>query len=185
MRLLPLDTAGILELAASWLERKENYQWLDFGNARQVVTPALLKIMAQRGTHFMRAYTGDRDDTPLGIVALNNVDRVARTATLWALAGDKTFSNRGYVSLATSRFLTLVFRELGLHAVNTWIVDGNPSLRSLQRLNFRFVGRLRQCHPMDGGPRDRLLFDLLATEHRELDEKRWRRVESMRREAVW
>ena len=180
MRLLPLDTAGVLELAASWLERKENYQWLDFGNGRQVVTPALLKIMAQRGTHFMRAYTGDRDDAPLGIVALNNVDRVAATATLWAVAGDKTFSNRGYVSLATSRFLTLVFRELGLRAVNTWIVDGNPSLRSLQRLNFRFVGRLRQCHPMDGGPRDRLLFDLLATEHDELDDERWRRVESHR-----
>ena len=185
MRLLPLDSPGLLELAARWLEAKENHQWLDFGNGRQVVTPSLLKIMAQRETHFIRMYAADRDEIPLGIVALNNVDRVAKTATLWAVAGDKAFSSRGYVSLATSMFLTVSFRELGLHAINTWIVDGNPSLRSLKRLNFRFVGRLRECHPIDGRLRDRLLFDLLASEHVELDEQRWGRIGSARREAVW
>ena len=184
MRLLPLDSPALLELAARWLEPKETHQWLDFGNGGRVVTPALLRIMSQRETHFMRMYTADQGDAPAGIVAMNNVDRVAKTATLWALAGDKTFSHRGYVSLATSRFLTLAFRDLGLHAVNTWIVDGNPSLRSLQRLNFRFVGRLRQCHPIEGRPRDRLLFDLLASEHRELDEARWSRIGSAHREAV-
>ena len=184
MKLLPLDTAAILDIAAGWLARKENYQWLDFGNGRQVVTPSLLKIMTQRETHFMRAYTSDRDDFPIGIVGLNSVDRAAGTGTLWAVAGDKSFSNRGYVSLATSKFLTLAFRDLGLHAINTWIVDSNPSLRSLQRLNFRFVGRQRQCHTVDGERRDRLLFDLLAAEHRELDEARWRRTERPQREAV-
>jgi RimJ/RimL family protein N-acetyltransferase len=184
MKLLPLDTPGIIELAAGWLARKENYQWLDFGNGRQLVAPALLKIMAQREAHFMRVYTSDRDDTPIGIVGLNNVDRAAETATLWAVAGDKSFFNRGYVSLATSKFLTLAFRELGLHAVNTWIVDSNPSLRSLERLNFRFIGRQRQCHRIDGRPHDRLLFDLLASEHQELDEGRWHRIERSHREAV-
>jgi RimJ/RimL family protein N-acetyltransferase len=88
------------------------------------------------------------------------------------------------VSLATSKFLTLAFRELGLRAINTWIVDRNPSLRSLQRLNFRFIGRLRQCHVIDGKPHDRLLFDLLAAEHKELDEERWRRIERSHSEAV-
>jgi RimJ/RimL family protein N-acetyltransferase len=184
MRLLPLDTPGVLGLAAGWLARRENYQWLDFGNGRQTVTPALLKIMAQRDAHFMRAYTLDRDDVPVGIVGVNSVDRISRTATLWAVAGEKSFSNRGYVSLATSKFLTLAFRDLGLHAINTWIVDGNPSLRSLRRLNFRFVGRLRQCHLIDGRPHDRLLFDLLAAEHKELDDERWQRIERSRREAL-
>jgi RimJ/RimL family protein N-acetyltransferase len=184
MRLLPLDTPGVLEVAAGWLARRENCQWLDFGNGKQTVTPALLKIMAQRDTHFMRVYTSDRNGVPVGIVGANNVDRISRTATLWAVAGEKSFSNRGYVSLATSKFLTLAFRELGLRAINTWIVDGNPSLRSLRRLNFRFVGRLRQCHLIDGRPRDRLLFDLLAAEHKELDGVRWHRIERPRREAV-
>ena len=182
MRLLPLDTPRILELAAGWLARKENHQWLDFG--RQPVSPALLKIMAQRDTHFMRAYTWDGDDQ-IGVVGLNGVDRVSRTGTLWAVAGEKSFSNRGYVSLATSKFLTLVFTELGLYSVNTWIVDRNPSLRSLERLGFRFIGRQRQCHMIHGRLHDRLLFDLLATEHRELGEERWRRRERSHRESVW
>jgi len=184
MKLLPLVTPEILELATGWLARKENYQWLDFGNGRQIVTPALLKIMAQRETHFMRVYTWGRDDVPMGIVGLNSVDRYSGTATLWAAAGEKSFSNRGYVSLATSKFLSLAFRDLGLRAINTWIVDRNPSLRSLQRLNFRFIGRQRQCHIIDGRPHDRLLFDLLAAEHRELDEERWLRIEKPHRETV-
>jgi len=48
MKLLPLDTPKLIELVAAWLARKENYQWLDFGNGRQILTPALLKIMALR-----------------------------------------------------------------------------------------------------------------------------------------
>jgi hypothetical protein len=87
MKLLPLDTPELLELAASWLARKENYQWLDFGNGRQPVTPALLKIMAQRETHFLRVYTSDRDDIPIGIVGLNSVDRSLKTAMFWGRAG--------------------------------------------------------------------------------------------------
>ena len=185
MKLLRLDRPTVVELAAGWLARKENYQWLDFGDGRQLVTPALLKIMAQRDAHFMRVYTGDRDDAPIGIVGLNSVNRTFGSATLWAVAGEKSFSNRGYVSLASSKLLTLAFQDLGLRTVNTWIVDGNPSLRSLRRLNFRFIGRQRQCHLIDGRPHDRLLFDLLAAEHRELDEARWLRIESPHREAVW
>lgn len=185
MKLLPLDAPARVELAAGWLARKENYEWLDFGDGRQLVTPALLKIMTQRDAHFMRLYTGDSDDIPIGIVGLNSVNRAFGSATLWAIAGEKSFANRGYVSLATSKFLTLAFRQLGLTSVNTWIVDSNPSLRSLRRLGFRYIGRQRQCHMIDGRPHDRLLFDLLAAEHEELGEERWRRLERSRREAVW
>ena len=185
MRLLPVDTSELVDLVAKWLTRKENNQWLDFGSGRQAVTPALIRIMAQREAHFLRVYTWGIEDLPIGIVGLNNLDRAFRTGTLWAVAGEKSFSNRGYVSLASSKFLTLAFRNLGLHAVDTWIVDRNPSLRSLGRLNFRFIGRKRQCHYIDGRPYDRLLFDLLAAEHRELDEERWLRMERRHREAVF
>src|SRR5207248_45867 len=109
-------------LAAAWLQRKENYQWLDFGSSRQGVTPALLKIMVQRQTNFIRLYTSDADDTPIGIVALTNVDRNMRTGTFWIVAGDKSFRSRGWGRIAASRFLALAFRDLGLHTVNTWIV---------------------------------------------------------------
>lgn len=168
MRLRPLLTSADFELAAGWLQEKENHQWLDFGGGGQRITPALLRIMAQRDTHFIRLYTMPGDDHPLGIVALNSVDRNMRTGTLWAVAGDKSFRHRGWARLAVSRLLTLAFRELGLHSVNTWTVEHNPSQRGVARLGFRYLGRQRQCHFIDGQPYDRLLFDLLASEHREL-----------------
>jgi len=185
MKLLPLDTPEIIELAAGWLARKENYEWFDFGNGRRlVITPALLKIMAQRDTHFLRVYTSGRDDIPAGILGLNDVNRAFKTATVWGVAGEKSFRTRGYSTFASSKFLTLAFRDLGLHAVNTWVADGNPSHKIIERLGFRFVGRQRHCHYIDGRPHDRLLFDLLASEHRELDEERWHRTERSHREAI-
>ena len=66
LKLLPLDRPDLLQQAAGWLAQKENHQWLDFGNGRQPITPALLKIMAQRETHFLRIYTSPRDDAPIG-----------------------------------------------------------------------------------------------------------------------
>ena len=183
MKLLPLGTPQLLELAAGWLARKENYQWLDFGNGRQIITPALLKIMTQQETHFIRVYTFEQHDTPLGILGLNSVNRSFKSATFWAVAGEKSFRMRGYATIAASKFLSLAFRELGLHVINTWAVESNPSLRGLERLGFRFMGRQRQCHYIDGRLRDRLLFDLLAAEHRELDALRWLRIERSRRVA--
>lgn len=167
MKLLPLDSTALLDVVAAWLAQPENYQWLDFGSGRQIVTPALLKIMQQQETHFMRAYTGD-DGMPIGIVALNNVNRAFGTGTLWGATGEKSFRNRGYGTFAASKFLTLAFDELGLHAINTWAVAHNPSVRIMERLNFRCIGRQRQCHRIDGRTYDRIYFDLLANEHREL-----------------
>jgi RimJ/RimL family protein N-acetyltransferase len=167
--LRPLESVADLELAAGWLRLKENYQWLDFGVSRQGVTPALLKIMVQRQTNLIRLCTSYEDDTPIGIVALHNVDRNMRTGTFWGIAGDKSFRARGVGQIAASRFLTAAFQELGLHSVNTWTVEHNVSRRTVERLGFRFIGRQRQCHFIDGHPYDRLLFDLLASEHRELE----------------
>jgi RimJ/RimL family protein N-acetyltransferase len=169
MKLLPLDSPARTALAADWLAREENYQWLDFGNGRPMATPALLRVMAQRDSHLLRLYTGERDDTPIGIVALSNIDRVFGSAYFWGASGDKSFRSRGYSTHASAQLLTLGFRDLGLHSIQTWVVEGNPSQRTVERLHFRYVGRQRQCHLIDGRLCDRLLFDLLAEEHRVLE----------------
>jgi len=70
-----------------------------------------------------------------------------------------------------------VFRELGLHSINTWVVENNPSLRIGERLHYNYIGRQRQCHMIDGRLYDRLLFDLLASEHRELEDDPRHRLE--------
>jgi len=86
--------ARILDLVTGWLAQKENYQWLDFGNGRQIVTPALLKIW-RSGIHIFSGPIPGPGRRPIGIVGLNSVDRVFKTGTLWAVAGEKSFSNRG------------------------------------------------------------------------------------------
>jgi len=168
MLLKPIDTPRLFRIVAGWMSLKENYQWLDFGGGRQILTPEWLKIMTQRETEVLRIFTSDRDDTPIGVVGLTQIDHAFKTARIWVVAGDKSFHARGYATRAASKLLTYGFDTLGLGAVNTWIVEHNQSLRIAERLGFRLIGRQRQCHSIDGVPYDRLWFDLLATEHKEV-----------------
>lgn len=167
VELKPLDSPEIIRLAAGWLARPGNYKWLDFGQGRQILTPEWLKIMAQRDAHVLRVFTA-ANGVPIGIVGLDDVNRSFKTARIWAVAGEQVFRRRGYTTRAVSRMLTLAFRDRNLHAVNTWIVDHNPSVAIVERLKFTFIGRQRHCHVMDGRVHDRLWFDLLASEHQEI-----------------
>ena len=169
MKLLSLKGPELLDLAAGWLSLPENDQWLDFGNGRQVVTPLLLKMMSQHDLHYLRLFTGEDDQMPIGIVGVHSINRAFGTGTLWWSTGEKPFRNRGYTTYAVSRFLTEVFLDLNLHVVNSWAVDHHPSVRVFEQLNFRFIGRQRLCHCIHGRLYDRLLFDLLAREHVELE----------------
>jgi RimJ/RimL family protein N-acetyltransferase len=150
------------------MAQKENYQWLDFGDGRQILTPEWLKILTQRSTDVLRIFTSDRDDEAIGVVGLGDVNRAFRTARIWVVLGEKSFRFRGHATRATSKMLTLGFTELGLHVISTWIVEHNPSVRVAEHVNFKPIGRQRQCHWIDGRPYDRLLYDLLASEHREI-----------------
>lgn len=169
MDLIPITSPELIDLTASWLSEKSNYQWLDFGNGVQSLSPVSLMIMAQKDTHVLRAFTTDEERQPIGVVGLSNVDRNFKTATLWIVLGDRGFSFKGYPYRAASKMLTLGFEELGLHVVQAWAVESNhASVRILARLNFRPIGRQRHCHYIDGHPYDRLWFDLLAYEHKEI-----------------
>jgi RimJ/RimL family protein N-acetyltransferase len=166
VQLIPLNSPELLQTAADWLAQQENYQWLQFGDGRQALTPQLLKVLSQRDTHVLRVYTSE--GRPLGIVGLDEVNRHFQTARIWVVAGAKDFRGRGHATAAASKMLTLAFQELGLRAVCTWIVEGNPSLRVAERLGFKPIGRQRQCHQIDGRVCDRLWFDILASEHKEI-----------------
>lgn len=165
MRLIEPD-AAVLERAAGWLGHPGNGRWLDFGDGVQSLTLPALILMSKRRAHVLRAFTADDADEPVGLVALSDVARTVGTARLWYVLGAKEHARRGLTTRAVSRLLTLGFTELGLAAVNAWVVDGNAaSVAVLERNGFRPVGRQRRCHVMDGRRYDRLLYDLLAEEH--------------------
>jgi RimJ/RimL family protein N-acetyltransferase len=153
-------------LASRWLSEENNWKWLDFKG--QEPTPALVKIMTQLSTNLLRVFTADDDVTPIGIVGLTDIHRQFKTASVWVVLGEKSHVRQGYSTRAYSKLLTLGFQELGLEAITSWAVEHNPSVEIGRRANFRFIGRQRRCHWVDGKPYDRLLFDLLASEHSEV-----------------
>jgi len=163
--LRPLDDPALIKLAAGWLAAPANQQWLDFGAGSRLVTPEYLRILTQKDSYVIRAFVPPEVGAPIGVVGLSDVNRHFRTATLWAVLGDKRHARRGYATRAVSNLLTLAFTELRLGAVTTWVVEHNPSIQIARRLNFRLIGRQRQCHYIAGVPYDRLWFDLLASEH--------------------
>ena len=173
MDLIPLDSDELINLAAGWLGEQRNYQWLDFGAGAQQISAPLLKIMTQKDSHIIRAFTSDDDGRPIGLAALSNVSQGFRTAVLWVLLGDRRYSAKGYAYRSTAALLTLGFEDYGLQSINAWAVECNyASLRTIKRLHFRPIGRQRCCHYIDGQLFDRLWFDLLAGEHREANEIR-------------
>ena len=171
MHLKPINTPELIRLAAGWLAEERNYEWLGFGTGVQNPSPVALKIMLQKDTNVLRVFTAD-DGVPVGIVGLSNLDRNFKTAVIWIVLGDKRYSMKGYAPRAAEKMLTLGFQEHGLNAISCWAVECNhASLRVIQRMGFRPAGRLRQCHYIDGHVYDRLLFDLLACEHQEVDQR--------------
>jgi RimJ/RimL family protein N-acetyltransferase len=176
MQLVPIDTPERLQLVAHWLAQKGNYQWLELGDGRQLMSVEWLTIAMQRRSYVLRLFTSDVDDTPIGVVALSNVNEHFKTANIWVVVGDKSYASRGYASRAASKMLTIGFKELGLEAVHTWIVEHNQSVRMAKRLRFRLIGRQRQCHYIDGRAYDRLWFDLLAAEHEEIPDIKRRHI---------
>ena len=81
MNLRPLESSDI-GLVAGWLSQSENYQWLDFGNLIQILSPALLKLMRQNEKHCLRLYSVTGREHRVGLVALSNTDKCFKTALL-------------------------------------------------------------------------------------------------------
>jgi RimJ/RimL family protein N-acetyltransferase len=164
--LRPIHTAEDVSLVSGWLSCEENYKWLDFGDGVHGLSEPLLRIMIQKGTHFLRLYSASQGGTAIGLVAFSNLHQTFKTATLWYVLGDKSHGGLGETRAAVSRLLQFGFQDLRLRAINAWAIEENrPSIRILERNGFRNAGRLRECHSLNGRFVDRLLFDLLCSEY--------------------
>ena len=165
MELRPL-AASEIGVVAGWLNRRENYEWVGCANGLPIISPPTLKQMTQNEKHRLMVYGFNGAEEPWGLVALSNIDKIFQTALLWYVLGNKEFARYGHTSYAVYRLLRIGFFELGLRAIQAWTVDINmPSIRVLQKNGFRYIGRQRACHVIDGTPMDRLLFDLVSDEY--------------------
>lgn len=175
MRLIPLKKRhDLVHLAGGWLEQPANWRWLDPGIGGKPPGAMSLHLMTQRDNHELRVFTAD-DGEPAGLVALSHIDRRFRTGMLWFLLGDKRRARRGLTRRAADRMLDVGFGERSLRAIYAWAVAVNhASVHILESLNFRRIGRQRLCHCIGDQVCDRLHFDLLHSEHKEVTHARHR-----------
>ncbi len=158
--------ADNIDTVASWLGKKENYQWLDFGKGAQEIKSASLKMMMQRDIHKLWIYTADDSDEPIGLVGFSDIHPSFKSAVAWCVLGVKMAARNNYTSRAVSRMIKYGFQDMDLHSIYAWTLEHNVGGRKIiEQNNFRFIGRRRECHFIDGKAYDRLLYDLLKTEY--------------------
>jgi RimJ/RimL family protein N-acetyltransferase len=155
-----------LELIVGWLAQPRIARWLDFGSERPPTALGLKYALGQGGTRlFTYAPADPAQAAPVGVVGLSSIQPRFRTALLWYALGEPRFAGRGLTARAAAEVVRIGFEELDLRAINAWVVDGNEaSVRILESIGFQRIGRQRQCHRIDSQPRDRLLFDIMASE---------------------
>lgn len=80
---------------------------------------------------------------------------------------DESFKRRGFMSEAVEAIVKYGFEELNLNRIEALVGIGNvPSLRLVEKNNFKMEGQLRQHYPLGDGFEDSLLFSKLQEEHR-------------------
>jgi len=145
-----------------WLTDKENTTWLDaFFQNDQLSDEQLALLLLKRDRRtYMVLYHG----VSVGITGIANIDEVNQSGHLWAVLGRKDYRRKGIITVALMLTLKKAYFELNLHSVNAWVVNGYISKGVCEKLRFNRIGLQRECHRVDGGLRDRILFDILRNE---------------------
>jgi len=165
MHLKPVKNSDIKTIV-SWMTDEQNYRWLDFGGGIQKLEAPAIKMMLQRKMHELRMFTADDSEKPIGLIGLSDINKKFKTATLWYVLGDKNYSGQNYTTKAVSSMLTLGFEELKLESIFAWAIQKNiASIKVLEKNRFKFIGKRRKCHYINGNAYDRLQYDILAEEH--------------------
>ena len=86
-----------------------------------------------------------KDSTPIGAMALLNIDRVNKKAEMRKLIGDKNFRGKGYAKEASEVWLLYSTLTLGLNKIYISTFETNIHNISLNRqLGFKIEGYLRK-----------------------------------------
>jgi RimJ/RimL family protein N-acetyltransferase len=156
-----------IPLVHSWLRDPANRQWLDL-ESWGLVSPDQLRNWNRSDRHYLRLFSSTGDSEPLGLVALSDIHAAFGTAMPWYVLGSKSHIGKFHTASAVASLIAVAFEEMELRSLHTWTVETNiPAIRLLRHSGFRFIGRQRHCHIVNGQLMDRLWFDLLKSEYRE------------------
>jgi len=121
------------------------------------------------GTAFQFEIHVAEDGRYIGNCGLHKVDMRHRSAEVGILIGDTSEQNRGYGRDAIMTLTRFGFDTLGLNRVEIRSqADNERSMHLYEKLGFKPMGRLREATYSFGNFVDEAIFDMLASEWREL-----------------
>lgn len=105
------------------------------------------------------------DDRLIGLVGLEAIDWVNRTAETFSELGTAEIRGQGYGTEAKHLLLAYAFDHLQFHILRSAVFEANTrSMAALAKQGYRPAGRLRWANVKDGIYQDQCYFDLLRDE---------------------
>lgn len=104
-------------------------------------------------------------EDPIGMVYLNNISQINRSAVTGIMIGKSEERGKGYASQATRLVLQYAFHHIGLHSIRASILSFNEaSLKLYKSIGFREEGRSREAVFKGGRFYDLLTYSILENE---------------------
>lgn len=153
-----------VEQITEWVNDFETTDYL--GNSGNVVTLDKEKKFLEEGlpdAYFV--IVTKNEDKIIGVISLDKVDAISRTATLGVFIGDKDYRNKGYGTEAIRLILEYGFRYMNLNNIDLQLMEFNErALKCYEKCGFKEYGRRRNCKFINGKYYDSIYMDILADE---------------------
>ena len=112
------------------------------------------------------------DKRPIGLVGLEDINWVSRTANIFATIGEPDYWGKGIAIEANKLLIKYSFTELNLHKIYAGVYTPNKrSLRAVEKLGFEKEAILKEEGYVDGVYHDILKFALFKRDWIKLNQK--------------
>lgn len=154
------------DLVKPWFDNHEASKWLKSVYRLGKYNPIThISSLNSKTNHI---FVASLNDKPIGIAGLSHADRIDQSAMIWYLIANNQDMGKGLGELLVRSIVSVAFDSFNLHSVYAYVAETNiPSIRVLEKNNFRRGGVHRESHTMNGVFLNRIFFDLIYGEEKE------------------
>jgi len=144
------------QLIAEWVNAPRVCKFLGSNFRRGTMEPGLIRAALRRPDQHWFVF--EVDQSPAGIVVLDQIDKGDGIANCWYAMGDEGFLGKGHTSEAIK--LATGQNALELHVLTAWAGEANQaSRRCLEKAGFNEAGKVTSSAVIDGSRMDRILYE--------------------------
>ena len=152
-----LATLDDCRLIADWISNPLLNVTLSSNLRRAKIAKEAIALGLRRRDQSWMVFSTGASKPLLGLVAIDSIDAIDRTANVWFLMGESQLFGQGITSSALAYFCET--NPIGLHTVTAWAIEDNlASLRCMEKAGFTYAGRISEAVFSDGSWRDRILM---------------------------